>query len=116
MDLTIPDGNGPLYARIASGVRRALSEQDIQPGTELMTSEELAKTVNVNVNTALRAYRSLADDQLIELRRGARPKVMATPDDSRLHELAEQLVAQARHLGVSRGELVALVMRHSWNP
>lgn len=59
------------------------------------------------MNSALHTYRSLAQDRLIELRRGTRPKVLATPDNARLHALSGQLVEEAEPLGISRGELVA---------
>jgi len=39
--------------------------------------------------------------------------VGATPDEVHLHELAETLARDAARLGLSRGEVVALVLNHA---
>lgn len=76
----------------------------------LPSARDLAAQLDVNVNTVLRAYRTLADEELIELRRGRGATVRAEPDLARLYELADELLAEAARLGVTRGELTALLM------
>jgi DNA-binding transcriptional regulator YhcF (GntR family) len=64
----------------------------------------------VNINTVLRAYRTLANDELVELRPGRGATVRGSADTARLQELADELLREAARLGVSRGELVALLL------
>ena len=105
--------DGPLYVQIAAAIRRALQEQQVPPGSVIQTAGALADSLDVNVNTVLRAYRLVADEALLQLRRGHGPVVRAAPEEARLHELAEALARDAAQLGLSRGELVALVLTHA---
>ncbi len=105
--------DGPLYAQIAAGIRRALQDQAVSPGSVIQTAGRLAESLGVNVNTALRAYRSLADEGLLRLRRGHGPVVRIGPDQMALHQLANDLAREAARMGLSRGELVALVLQYA---
>lgn len=108
-----PEGSGPLHERIAAAVRRAVSEGTLRPGGRLPTARQLAQQLDVNVNTVLRAYRELSADRVVELRRGRGTTVRAEPDLARLHDLADELLAEAARLGVTRGELAALLAARS---
>lgn len=105
-----PHGSGPLHERIAATVRGAIANLDLARGARLPSARDLAAQLDVNVNTVLRAYRTLADEELIELRRGRGATVRAEPDLARLYEMADELLAEAARLGVTRGELTALLM------
>ena len=59
----------------------------------------------------LRAYQMLRDEGLIELRRGRGAIVIASDlQMSKLTTLADDLVAQAQRLGVSRDELARIIL------
>lgn len=108
-----PDLGATLHEQITGVVRRAISEGSLAPGERLPTARELAKRLQVNLNTVLRAYRELANEELIELRRGHGATVLAEPDLARLYRLADELLAEAARMGVTRGELAALLARRS---
>ena len=74
-------------------------------------AKELAASLDVNLHTVLRAYQMLRDEGLIELRRGRGAIVIASDlQMSKLTTLADDLVAQAQRLGVSRDELARIIL------
>jgi DNA-binding transcriptional regulator YhcF (GntR family) len=60
----------PLEDQIAAALRQALAQGDIGPGDELPSVRQLAGDLGVHWNTVARAYRRLADEQLLIVRRG----------------------------------------------
>jgi DNA-binding transcriptional regulator YhcF (GntR family) len=108
-----PKASGPLHERIAAAVRNALATGVLRPGERLPTARELATQLDVNANTVLRAYRQLSAEDLVDLRRGRGAIVQGEPDLARLYQLVDELVAEARRLGVTRGELIGLIARRS---
>ena len=60
----------PLEDQIAAGLRQALAQGEIGPGDELPSVRQLAGDLGVHWNTVARAYRRLADERLLIVRRG----------------------------------------------
>ncbi len=97
--------------QIAGTVRRAIGEGTLSSGDRLPAAKELAASLDVNLHTVLRAYQMLRDEGLIELRRGRGAIVIASDlGMSKLTTLADDLVAQAKRLGVSRDELARIIL------
>ena len=67
IDLTSPR---PLEDQIAAGLRQALAQGEIGPGDELPSVRQLAGDLGVHWITVARAYRRLADEHLLIVRRG----------------------------------------------
>jgi len=105
--------SGALHERIAAAVRHAIATGEFVPGARLPTARQLAEQLDVNANTVLRAYRQLSSESLVDLRRGRGVTVRGGSDLARLYQLTDELVAEARRLGVTRGELMALIARRS---
>ncbi|WP_079127662.1 GntR family transcriptional regulator [Streptomyces sp. TP-A0874] len=103
----------PLAEQIAASVRRALADDAVRVGERLPAAREVARLLEVNVHTVLRGYQQLRDEGLIDLRRGRGAVVIAAPAQARLHEVASQLVTEAREAGFSESRTVAL-LRSSW--
>ena len=99
----------PLHAQIAAQLRRALAEGQLVPGEQLPTARDLASSLEVNMHTVLRAYASLRDEGLIEMRRGRGVTVLARGDRAHLIDLARQLLSEARRVGVGPRELGRLM-------
>lgn len=100
----------PLYEQIELRVRAAIGGGSLPPGERLPSARELAEDIGVNVHTVLRAYGSLRDAGLIELRprRGAVVTSASSPRQQ-LAVLARGFVAQAREHGLSSAEIVNLI-------
>ncbi|EHR59383.1 GntR family transcriptional regulator [Saccharomonospora cyanea] len=108
-----PSSTAPLYEQVAASVRRALSEERLKPGDSLPAARELAKLLDINVHTVLRAYGTLRDEGIIDLRRRRGAVVTGRSDGhARLAALAAELVAESRRAGVGVEELVTIVRRN----
>ncbi|MFD7323158.1 GntR family transcriptional regulator [Streptomyces sp. NPDC059875] len=109
----------PLGDQIAACVRGALADGSVTPGERLPAARELADSLGVNVHTVLRGYQRLREEGLIELRRGRGAVVVPdapTPDRARLLEHVHALVTEARTLGLTDAELLALVSASQSTP
>lgn len=107
-----PASATPLFEQVAASVRRAIADGTAAPGERLPGARDLAESLELNVHTVLRGYQLLRDEGLIELRRGRGAVVTADASDrGRLQEAVRDAVAQARRLGLSAPELVALVTK-----
>ncbi|EHK87949.1 GntR family transcriptional regulator [Saccharomonospora azurea] len=107
-----PSSTVPLYEQVAASVRRALSERRIAPGDRLPPARELATSLDVNVHTVLRAYATLRDEGVIDLRRRRGAVVTGHADGhARLATLVGELVAESRRVGMDAEELVTIVRR-----
>ena len=60
----------PAYRQIADGLRTALCENRLQPGDSLPPVRQLATDLGVHFNTVAEAYRTLAAEGWLDLRRG----------------------------------------------
>lgn len=106
-----PSTDEPLHQQIAAQVRRAIAEGKVRRGAQLPPARELAASLDVNMHTVLRAYTTLRDEGLVEMRRG-RGVTVATTDSApraRVVELARELLAEARRHSVDLRELKKLL-------
>ena len=103
-------GPDPIHEQLAAQVRRLLGQGRAAPGDRLPPARTLAASLGINANTVLHAYRELARDELVELRPGRGATISDVPSVKRLYHLADELVDEARRLGVTRGELTALLI------
>ena len=100
-----------LAEQIAIQVRTGVVEGSLAPGERLPPARDLATALQINMHTVLRAYKQLRDEGVIEMRqgRGAFVRHDAGPGLIRLTELAEQLLEEARKLGMSRQDVARLI-------
>ena len=106
----------PIFAQIAAAVRRELLEGRLVSGDRLPAAKDVARSLDVNLHTVLRAYQELRDEGLVDLRRG-RGAVVTGAQPSVLVEVGEAvrtLVRAATAAGLSRQEAVSLV-RKEWS-
>jgi GntR family transcriptional regulator len=109
----------PAYRQIADDVRRHLVDERLKPGDLLPPIRQLALDLGVHFNTVALAYRLLADEGWLELkrRRGATVIARNAPRavDSRqvdhlLRQLA-QIAAQLRGAGMSSRQISSALRR-----
>lgn len=60
----------PLEEQIVTGLRQAVAQGAITPGADLPSVRQLAGDLGVHWNTVARAYKRLADEGLVAVRRG----------------------------------------------
>ena len=100
----------PLHEQLAGQLRRGIATQELAEGEKLPPARDLAKGLGVNVHTVLRAFQTLRDEGLLEVRRGRGTSVAADAKSASRHvELARKLVSEARRAGLGNREILQLV-------
>ena len=112
-------GGAPVYQQIAGGLRTMLVGGVFQPGDRLPTVRQMAIDLGVNHNTVAEAYRLLAEDGWLNLKRHrgatvlsrtAPPSQASTRDDfiHRLRALAAHALADGLEVKTVTKHLNAL--------
>ncbi|MCL4150959.1 UNVERIFIED_CONTAM: hypothetical protein GTU68_038389 [Idotea baltica] len=105
-----PHSSQPLHDQLAGQLRKAIADGDLAAGEKLPAARGLAESLGVNVHTLLRAFQTLRDEGLLEVRRGRGTLVTGTaPKLAKNVGLAQRLVAEARRLGLADKEILQLV-------
>lgn len=106
----VPNEALPLHEQIAHAVREAILSGTVSNGERLPTAKALGDSLGVSLHTVLRAYQTLRDAGLIELRRGRGAVVTALPEQTR--ESAAQILGEAasrlKELGLAPETALAL--------
>ena len=109
----------PVYRQIANDLRRHLVEARLKPGDLLPPIRQLALDLGVHFNTVALAYRMLADEGWLELkrRRGAAviardapPAVDRRHVDDLLRRLS-QIAAELRSAGMTPRQISSALQR-----
>lgn len=90
----------PIWRAIASALRADLAEGRYRPGDKLPTEAELARRFAVNRHTVRHALSALAEDGVVQSRRGAGTFVRAVPTEyplGRRVRFHENLMQAGRH-------------------
>jgi DNA-binding transcriptional regulator YhcF (GntR family) len=109
----------PVYRQIADALRHHLVAARLKPGDLLPPVRQLAVDLGVHFNTVAQAYRLLADEGWLDLkrRRGALVLERALPrrrDETRVDALMTRLrdlTAELRSAGVTQTQIAAAVRR-----
>jgi len=109
----------PAYRQIANDLRRHLVEERLKPGDLLPPIRQLALDLGVHFNTVALAYRLLADEGWLELRRRRGAAVIAREepravDRRKLDHLLQQLghiAAELRSAGMTSRQISAALRR-----
>lgn len=112
LDQTAPT---PLYKQIAEQVKQSIATNQLQPGEHLPTVRELARYLDINPGTVVRAYTELEQEQVVVSRRGGGTIVSASSNDpqvlmlrqKRLDNIVSDNILRVLSLGYSPQELEA---------
>lgn len=106
----------PIWRQIEEGIVHAISRGDFAVGSPVPSVRDLAKQLRVNPNTVVKVYQHLADEGLLETRRGegtfvaARPAALGRRDrELALQVSAERFVDSASVQGCSAEEIRAAI-------
>lgn len=115
-----PHSGVPLYVQIRDQIMTAIGSGLLPPGARLPAVRELALALTINPNTVSRAYQELERAGLIVSRQGrgthvradggeGAPRIPMSQRRRRLEEAAGRFMAEARSLGFSTQEVIAVL-------
>jgi GntR family transcriptional regulator len=116
-DMAGLDEDTPLFAQIAGRLAEEIADGGLAEGERVPSMNELAAFYRINPATAAKGLNLLADDGLLEKRRGigmfvasgARKRLLARRRERFARRYVEPLLTEAARLGIGLEELVGLV-------
>jgi GntR family transcriptional regulator len=111
------DEGTPLFAQVAERLAGEIADGGLAEGERVPSSNELAVFYRINPATAAKGINVLADDGLLEKRRGigmfvaagARKRLLAGRRAEFTRRYVEPLLTEAARLGIGADELFALI-------
>jgi GntR family transcriptional regulator len=111
------DEGTPLFVQVAERLAGEIADGGLGEGERVPSSNELAGFYRINPATAAKGINVLADDGLLEKRRGigmfvaagARQRLLARRRADFTRRYVEPLLTEATRLGIGTGELLALI-------
>jgi GntR family transcriptional regulator len=111
------DEGGPLFAQVAGRLAGEIADGGLAEGARVPSTNELAAFYRINPATAAKGIKVLADDGLLEKRRGigmfvatgARQQLLARRRAEFTERYMEPLLTEATRLGIDSEELIALI-------
>jgi GntR family transcriptional regulator len=107
-----------LFEQIVYAAKKAMISGQMRPGDAFPSVRALSKELKINPNTAHKIVAHLVAEGLLETRPGIGTVVAALPDSTRKertqllgHEI-EELVVEAKRLGIGREEMLASISAH----
>jgi GntR family transcriptional regulator len=111
------DEGTPLFVQVADRLAGQIADGGLDEGERVPSTNELAAFYRINPATAAKGINVLADDGLLEKRRGigmfvaagARQRLLAQRRAEFPPRYVEPLLTEAARLGIDTGELIALL-------
>jgi GntR family transcriptional regulator len=107
-----------LFEQIVYASKKAMVSGQLRPGDPFPSVRTLSKELKINPNTAHKVVAHLVNEGLLETRPGIGTVVAVLPDSSRKertqllgHEI-EELVVEAKRLGIGRDEMLTSIADH----
>ena len=110
-----PSSGDPIYKQLHEQIVRLIVGGQIQAGEELPSVRKIAEYFTVNPMTVSRAIGMLVDQGWLERRRGQPTRVAkqhpqsSEQNQTLLYEGVDQLIQQAKQLGVTVSELIEII-------
>jgi GntR family transcriptional regulator len=108
----------PLFEQVVYAAQKAMISGQLLPGDPFPSVRALSRELKINPNTAHKIVAQLVSDGLLETRPGIGNVVAARPDSTRkertqlLTREVEQLVVEAKRLGIARDDILASIAQH----
>jgi DNA-binding transcriptional regulator YhcF (GntR family) len=111
------DEGTPLFAQVAERLAAEIADGGLVEGDRVPSTNELAAYYRINPATAAKGINLLADDGLLEKRRGigmfvaagARQRLLAQRREHFVERYVRPLLTEATRLGIDDGELIAAI-------
>ncbi len=107
-----------LHEQVVYAARKAMLSGQMRPGDPFPSVRQLSKELKINPNTAHKVVLQLLNDGMIEVRTGIgtvvakRPRSTAAERARLLQREIEQIVVEAKRLGLDRDEVLEAVSSH----
>lgn len=108
----------PLYEQVVYAATRAIISGRLRPGDDFPSVRVLSRELKINPTTAHKVVTCLVDAGLLEIRSGSAPVVAKRPASTKaektnlLRNEVEELVVEAKRLGIELGDLQDAVAGH----
>jgi GntR family transcriptional regulator len=112
--VTLTTGESP-YRQVVYAATKAVLSGELAPGATFPSVRELSQALKINPNTAHKVVASLVRDGLLEVRPGigtvvsAGRRASAAERRALLSSEVEQLVVEAKRLGLSSADITAAI-------
>jgi GntR family transcriptional regulator len=111
------DEGTPLFGQVAERLAAEIADGGLAEGERVPSTNELAAFYRINPATAAKGINLLADDGLLEKRRGigmfvadgARQRLLAQRRERFVERFVRPLLTEATRLGIDSGELIATI-------
>jgi GntR family transcriptional regulator len=115
------DEGAPLFAQVAERLMEEIADGGLAEGERVPSTNELAAYYRINPATAAKGISMLADDGLLEKRRGVgmfvvaggRRRLLEARRRGFAERYVEPLVTEASRLGIGTGEVIELIREAS---
>jgi len=115
------DEGTPLFAQVAERLAAEIADGGLAEGERVPSTNELAAFYRINPATAAKGINVLADEGLLEKRRGigmfvatgARATLLARRRAGFTERYVQPLLTEATRLGIDPDELIALIRESS---
>jgi GntR family transcriptional regulator len=107
-----------LFEQVVYAVKRAMVAGQLRPGDAFPSVRTLSRELKINPNTAAKIVAHLANEGLLATRPGIGTVVAPLPDSTSkertnlLGQEIEELVVEAKHLGISLEDTLASISKH----
>jgi len=107
-----------LFDQIVYASKKAMISGQLRPGDAYPSVRALSKELKINPNTAHKIVAHLVSEGLLETRPGIGTVVAVLPDSTRkertqlLGQQIEELVVEAKRMGIEREEMLASISAH----
>jgi GntR family transcriptional regulator len=107
----------PVYRQIADEIQRCVAVGVMRPEEALPAAGTLAAELKVNINTVQHAYRTLAGEGTVYIKRGVGTFVSPAPKENRQRQamtarrIAEKMLREAFKHGVLASDLIAALQQ-----
>jgi len=107
-----------LFEQVVYAATRAMVAGQLRPGDQFPSVRAMSRELKINPNTAAKIVAHLIGEGLLENRPGIGTVVAPMPDSTRrersqlLNREIEELVVEAKRLGIGLDETVASLTRH----
>lgn len=107
----------PIYMQVASQIEEGILQGSFKVGEQVPSTTDISKMYKINPATVLKGMNQLVSEGILEKRRGLGMFITAQGEEllfkKRQQDFSNQLVAEviaeAKRLGISKEQLVALI-------